>query len=422
MTWPSSIFIAFLSGLLGLFCAGGIASLCVSWYRVSSFEGKSGYFVVLTALLGGLASVVIGLVAARIVAAGATPGFLKALGAGAGSVLGIALLALAICRLAADLAPEIDGKPVELAIEVRCPRDFNLPKAGEYGATAEVYLPRGRRLPSATLRVNDAQRVDGHLVVPATVPLTTSAGSKFLSVRFDKEQNLIFSLPLRSHPNAADREWSQWLESGWDAGKPQPPPAARFHARFRVMVVEPEPPPPDPNDVVAREFAELGPATLLSEWLPFLFRNPNAERTQAVVAQILARQDELAELVRSDDPTQREQALAAAKYVEKPASALVEAVLGEGRAIAAAIRHCNTLKPDDQEFVTALVELRSRFNDWKHAWWIMHRQIGADGRPPVRDIHELARTRARGTAMDEIEVNARAILEQLDQNAAEKQP
>lgn len=74
MTWLSSIFIACLSGVLGLFCAGGIASLCVDWYRVSSFEGKSGFFVVFTALLGGLAAGVIGLIAARVVAAGVCRG------------------------------------------------------------------------------------------------------------------------------------------------------------------------------------------------------------------------------------------------------------------------------------------------------------------------------------------------------------
>ncbi|HMO63616.1 MAG TPA: hypothetical protein PKE47_00035, partial [Verrucomicrobiota bacterium] len=182
MTWPSSLFIAFLSGVLGLFCAGGIAALCVDWCRVSSFEGKSGYFVVFTAILGGLAAFVIGLIAARLVAGGAAPGFLKGLGVACGAVLGIALVALAVCRLFADLAPELDGKSLELEIEVRCPKEFTLPAPGEYGATAEIYLPGGRRLPSDKLRLDEAKTVEEQLIVPATVPLTTSAAKKFLQV------------------------------------------------------------------------------------------------------------------------------------------------------------------------------------------------------------------------------------------------
>ena len=51
-----------------------------------------------------------------------------------------------------------------------------------------------------------------------------------------------------------------------------------------------------------------------------------------------------------------------------------------------------------------------------------HRRIGVDGRPPVREIHELARAGAPGSAMAEIEVNARVILEQLDKDAAAKTP
>ncbi|MBK7473625.1 MAG: hypothetical protein IPI73_26310 [Betaproteobacteria bacterium] len=109
MSWPVSIFIAILSGALGLVCAALISQLCVGWYRISSFEGGSGYFVVFTALLGGLAALAIGLVVARLMAAGAAPVFLKGLGAALGAVLVIALVALAICRLFADLAPKLDG-------------------------------------------------------------------------------------------------------------------------------------------------------------------------------------------------------------------------------------------------------------------------------------------------------------------------
>lgn len=422
MTWLSSVFVALLTGALGLVCAAVIGQLCVGWYRISSFEGGAGYAVVAIALLGGIVSAVIGLVAARIVAAGVEPGLLKGLGFGCGAVVALSLVALGLCRLGADRAPELGGKALELAIEVRCPKGFAVPQPDDYGAHAGVYLPGGRRLPSGALRIAEKRMTDGRLVIPATAPLTTSSSDKYLSVRFNKEHDLLFPLPLRSHPGESDREWSAWVESGGDAGQPPPPPEARFGVRWRVQTIEPPPPPRDPKEEVAREFAALAPDAPLERWLPFLFREPNAERTAAVAKVINERQAELAALIRSDKTVVREQALHGATYPAQLAPEVVEAVLAEGRIIAAEVRRCNALPPDSQDFIDSLVGLRSRFNEWKQSWWTVHQRLGVDGRPPVREIHELARAGARGSAMDEIEVNARAILEQLDKNAAGKKP
>lgn len=296
MTWLSSFLIAVLSGTLGLFCAGGIASLCVEWYRVSSFEGKSGYFVVFTALLGGLAAFVIGLIAARFVAAGVAPSFLKGLGFACGAVLAIALVALALCRLLADPAPELDGKSLGL-----------------------------------------------------------------------------------------------------------------------------EPPPPDPATVRAAEFAALKPDASLEQLLPFLFEGPTPERTAVVTKAIAERQPELASLIRSTNETAREYALRAVSYATPPAPELVEAVLAEGRAIADGIRQFNALPETDPGYNTA-PDLRSRFNEWKHAWWIIAQELGVDGRPPVQEIRDLAAVRDKDTTMHEIELNARTVLEHLNKTAAQKKP
>lgn len=80
MSWPLSIFVGLLTGALGLLSAGIVANACATWYRMSNFEGASGYFVVGMALLGGIAGVIAGIVISRIVAAGPAPGFLRGLG------------------------------------------------------------------------------------------------------------------------------------------------------------------------------------------------------------------------------------------------------------------------------------------------------------------------------------------------------
>lgn len=422
MSWFTSFFIALLSGALALACAGMIGAVCADWYRVSKFEGGAGYMVVAVALLGCIVGFFIGLFAARLVAAGVSPGFFKGLGLALGAVLAISLVALGICRLGADLAPKMDGRFLELAIEVRCPKNFTVPAPDEYGATAGVYLPGGRGLPTENLRTAEATNAAGHLIVPATVPLTTSVAKKFLTVRFSKEHDLIFPLHLRAHPNAGDHEWSKWVESGWDAGKSEPAKDAKFSARWRVQTIEPPPQPRDPAEITAKKFTALTPPSPLAEWLPFLFEDPNAERTQAVVRMINERQPELAKLIRSDDKLVRERALESAKYAEKIAPELTEAVLAEGRAIAEGIWQFNTMKGDAPDFWDVQIRLRSRFNTWKQAWWLMHKRLGIDGRPPVQEIHDLAQVRVRGTSMDEIEVNARVILDALEKPSAEKMP
>lgn len=422
MTWLSTFSIALLSGVLGLVCAGIIAAFCADWFRISNFEGKAGFFMVAVAMLGGIAAFFVGPFVMRLITAGAAPGFFKQLIVACGAVLAIALGALAICRWFADVAPKMHGKSLVLEIEVRCPKTFTLPKVpDEYGSTSEVYLPRRARQPIANLRLDETKTVDGFLIVPTTVPLATSASQKYLGVRFDKNHSLTFGLPLRSHPRASDCEWSNWIESGWDAGKPEPAKEAKFNLRFRVATVEPPPPPLDPAVVRAQEFAALKPDATLEQLLPFLFEGPTPESTKVVVKAIEERQVELAKLVRSTNATTREHAMRAAEYPPKPAPELVEAVLAEGRDIAEGIRQFNTMEEDAPDFGDVQIRLRSRFNSWKQAWWLMHKRVGLDGRPPVQEIYDRALIRARGTSMDEIEVNARVILDALN-SVAEKKP
>lgn len=424
MSWLSSFFVAALSGVLGLFVAGLVTAACIEWFNVSSREGASGYLLVAMALVGGLAAFLLGLVLSRVVAAQPEPGFLKALGFSSGAVVALGVVAVGIAWLSADFAPKIDGRNLELAIEVRAPRDFSLPqKPDEYGAYAAVRLPGTRRYqPPGNLDLEHARQEDGRWIVTAVVPLYTSASRKVMDVRFSKDTDLTFGLPLASHPGRNDLEWSKWVESGWAVGTAEPPPEKKFNLRYKVQLRTPPPPAADPKDAVAAAFAALTPDAPLEAWLPFLFNEPNAERTQAVTKAINERQAELPALIRSDDPKVRERALTAATYPAAPIPEVVEAVLAEGRAIAAEIRRCNGLNPKEAEFIDALVPLRSRFNDWKHAWWTLHQRLGVDGRPPVREIHELALKGARGSAMDEIEVNARVILEQLDKMAPRKSP
>ncbi len=239
MHWALSILIGLLTAVAACFGAGFVASLCARWYRVSSFEGASGYYVVFLALLGGIVGLIAGIVCSRIVAARPDPSFVKGLGLALASVLMLLACIGGLARLGADITPSMDGCCLELAVEVRGPEGFKVPTPDEkYAPFAEIYVPHRRGLPTGKLLTGETEVVEGRLVVAATVPLSTSARSKYLRVYFSRENDVTFPLPLRAHPGKADLEWSRWITSAWDAGSKEPPPEKKFGMRFRVRKIE----------------------------------------------------------------------------------------------------------------------------------------------------------------------------------------
>ncbi len=110
MNWPLSFLISLLTGIASLFGTAFLTTFLIRWFRISSFEGGSGYYAVALSLLGGIAGLFVGLVCARIVAAQPAPGFLKALGVSLGAALAILLLVALACRLCADVEPRRKDK------------------------------------------------------------------------------------------------------------------------------------------------------------------------------------------------------------------------------------------------------------------------------------------------------------------------
>jgi len=178
MSWLASIFIGLLTGGLGLGLAGVIANACVSWYRISSFEGKAGYFVVFTALLGGVAGFILGVVAARI-AAGAQHGFVKGLVLALAVTAGIGGVAALVSWRLADIPPEIDGSDLDLQVEIRLPAAHAAPadSAGNsHLRLGSVVNSTYRKSEMGELHIADARLEDGRWIVAGTVYVFTSRG------------------------------------------------------------------------------------------------------------------------------------------------------------------------------------------------------------------------------------------------------
>jgi len=419
MSWLASIAVGLLTGGLALVCAGVVANACVGWYRVSSFEGASGYLVVGVALLGGIAGLVLGIVTSRLVAASAAPGFLKSLGWSCGIVALIAGIAAGLAWLLADIPPEVDGRELALDVEVRLPAGETVPPAAGAG---DSYVALGaasggtlRKTQRGELSVAAARLEDGRWIVPGSVLVFTTRGRRILDVVIGGTTRAGFVVPLPRRPGRQFERWSDWLPHP-RAGSP-PWPASRPSYRFRVRPIEPPPPPASEEELAAQRFAALAPSSPLVEWLRFVGHDQSEERVAVAMAVVAERQGELAEAIGLGG-TEGENALVAVTRLGAVSPQVAEAVLAEGRGLADSIRDFNGMSADDPDFYTVQVVLRSRFSYWHRAWWTVHRLTGADGRPPVQAILDLVRERAEGTTMDEIVVNARAHLDGLHDAAS----
>ncbi len=235
MSWLASFGVALLTAIVGTIVSGVVASLAVSWYNISSFEGGSGYFVAGLALLGLIGGFLIGLIAARVVAAGAAPGFLKALGSAVGIVLLIAGVVGGTARLLADVPPEIDGEQLMLAVEVRWPASQQSSPATPDGGTLTLGSLAGnvqRISKKGMLWTQDAHQVDGRWVAPGAVEIFTTRGTLTLVAAIGGKDVRGLVLPLHGSPSRSDMQWTEWMPRARPGAAPLPD---DFTYRYRVQ-------------------------------------------------------------------------------------------------------------------------------------------------------------------------------------------
>ncbi len=242
MSWPASLFSALLTGIVAMLAGGLVAAACTEWYSISSREGESGFYVLMIALICLVAGTVFGLIVARVVAGGANPGFLKALGRSVAIVVGTAALSGGVFRLLADVPPEIGGEPLFLAVEVRWPADQARSPASEPGHASltlhsiPMFSHTVRASERGPLWKEDAHLVDGRWVAPGAVSVFTSRGSRLLVVSLDDSSEThheAFLVPLPAFPGRRNLEWSDWLPTA-RAGAPA---INRYTYRYRVQPV-----------------------------------------------------------------------------------------------------------------------------------------------------------------------------------------
>lgn len=245
MSWA----ITFVAGIMGMLGGGigmfAIAFACVKWYRISSFEGGSGYFVIGLAILGGLVGLVLAVVTARLAHSLVGPEWNTQLGFALLVVCAALAIVLAISYLGVDHAPDVGGQGIFVEWEVRLPSDG-----------LDEFAPRGdpREWPDEELRLQlvsvirhkpsgarEAEfertafrQVDGQWILAASVPLFTSKGEFCVNLSLGGRDDGFWPA-MRSNPQAADFEWSEWSRTNKGSDKPNDAAAIMYRFRYKTV-------------------------------------------------------------------------------------------------------------------------------------------------------------------------------------------
>lgn len=398
MNWLAALGVGLVSAPLTGLIVGTAAGLCADWTRMSGREGAVGYFIVAMALLGAIVGFLLGIGFARGWF-GFSGGFGKSLAFAVGSILVMSLVVCGITWLGADSNPKIDGKEVDLSIELRYPVGA-APVEGDSNLVTFVRLSDSSSLGYSQLEVAKAQEIDGHTVVPVTFLLTTQVKRKLLNIYLSENRNLLFALDFDAKPGAKDFEWSRWIDAAHPVGQPAPPSEQTFAVRYKVSFVEPPPPSLTHEEQQAALDADqeaqmqaLTPDAPLGSWLVYTRYGVPEARIARAVAAIRARPQFVAEmttLMSSEDAGESQDALRSLSHMQPPPIELGPAVAAVGSGIAKSLRELKDDPVADPSYQNA-ANISTRFSPWMEAARALQGKEGIDFVPQLKEIIEPAR-------------------------------
>jgi len=404
MSWLSSFSISALTALIAGTAGGFIAVGCVDWYRISSFEGRSGYFVIAIILLSAFFGFFVGLIVSRFFG-----GFLAGLGAASASVLGIAGVSASIAWGLADIPPTINRHSLNLVVEARLPKGAEKPLVLE--GKQYIWFESGPRFGPArasqvgVLDTAKARFEDGRWVVPGSVYIFTTRNSRRLAIALDDKSASGFELHFPGHPGPKYKQWSLWLPDAGISNWPDSQMSYRFRIEENIPVTKPIPP---------SKFDTLTSNSPLREWLEFFDgfgREP--EKYQAIMKQVESRPADLAEVLRSSNDEDYHQALNATYALNTYDPQVEQAMRDLAADFDQQIRKYNSMSPQEPGSEEFAARIRDRFTHWCAVWQQMQGKIHSHGREPVEAILKVALVRTESPAMQAVVICARHLLDVL---------
>lgn len=426
MSWPSSILVAALTGALGFATIMVVTSALNDWFRFYNNGDIGGaWLMVIIGALGAIVLFVFGLVVSRAAEGTPEPNFFRPLGISGGTVIALGAAVLLVGWLRADIPPKLDGQSIELAVELRAPAGFSLPKVGsDSDATAGVRAGNGRARSYGYLDLKRAREIDGQWIITARAALDTNSKKKVMEVSVGKGTDLTFQLPLAAHPSRSDMEWSPWIDSDVGAGPAATPPEKSFSLRYRVKVAgltREELEAKKAEEEQAR-FDSLDASTPIEAWLNHTIPGTPGARTATAVKHIVSRPNYVAELSAVMAGNSDEFAMMALEIVAQlppPQPALVPHVASAGRDIARRIREVNAGAVGDDPHPSGGHSAAMRFTAWMTAVRALREKSGGDFTPELGEILVLSRVRPKTALLQE---NVRGVASHYMKEWAKVEP
>jgi hypothetical protein len=391
-----------------------LSAIAVFWISLSSNnEGSDAalsraYSLVMVPLAGAILGLVIGVFGSLLFA---RPTYLKLLGIGAAITILAGGATIAFVWKMSDREPTIDGKLLDVEFELKTPPGFQPPDPLADRPRYEVY-GGGVNVGNFALDLTHVTAVEGGWIIHDFFPLQTRRAERSLHIALKSGSTLSFDIDGETSNSAFN--WSPWI-----AEKNSSNFQLRYKLRPRTDQVKKE---PDEKAFADQAIAALSPDAPMKEWFKHLRNDLPRESRDRIATVLEARQAELVTMIKSGDAATREQAVTAAGHLNASTPELDQAILDEGRAIAAAIKRFNSMSEEDPHFHSTGIELSSRFDDWRKAWWAIRKRIPAFDATPLRDIQQLSMHHRTRSAMQDVEANASSMLEALDTHKTASNP
>jgi hypothetical protein len=327
-------------------------------------------------------------------------------------MVGLAAIAAAIAWSLADIPPTIDGQQLNLMVEFRLPMGAPRPEVSSEGNQHVFFGSRGspgqpdRASRTGVLDVANARQENGRWIVPGSVFIFTSRGSRDVVIQLGDGHAMGFDLPFPGRPGRQHEEWSDWQPRL--AGPGEPWPDTRMSYRFRIQRIKPAEAVADDS---GRRFAALGPQTPLEEWLAFFTDQGNPDRDQAIAKAAAVRQGELAKCLRSPEYGVYRPALYCVQFLPSMDPEVLQALRDMAADIEAQLRKFNAMSPQQEGYAELGKEIMwKRYQPWANAWPMVRILGKEDGRPVMVSIMRLASVRKENSDMQSIVTDAQNTL------------
>lgn len=406
MGWLLSIGIALLTGLVSLFGSAFAAEWCTRWFEVSSREGGRGYAVIFLALFGGIVGCILGLVVARLVAGSSQPSGGRALGFSLLAVVGLLGLVTGLSYLATEHAPEIDGLPLDLGVEVRFPEGAPKPEIAELRKwQVQLFTENYSSYRYLWLQEKDLVQSGGRWLARGDIALHSRRAGRRLRLGTEgRAETQEIVIPFAGTPTRADEQWSNWLAV----------PVLGGELRYRLRLRQPAPPPVDPAD---EQFAALNERSPLEEWLPHVITTAPGRSAKAV-AMVQKRIPELSRCILDGPPEIQQRALRTIALLSDPPAELAEPVREIGHRLRGEMERYLALPVDDPVALVLESSIRNTFGEWMYAVAQLQRARRLDGVAEFRAVAALAERRPEQETMQNLLRVTRHFLTEWEKPAS----